>query len=825
MRCKKTITCTFGLICLASVLAFGQQKQSARHFFNIGSKPSEFEVFKIKPSFQTPEISESIVYQQLFRLILSFEREADKQTNTGHLQRADFLRSYFQTKARLTSEQSSTLKNYAGSFGNEVKKIEKRYETARQAKNENLFLLDKLARERNQLLLEYRNRLRNVLGENSFENLDKFLQEKIALHIVYREDPITRIPSITQSLIDYDARNDEVCGYSVTDEVAGRGGRDSVVNIVHATLESDLDGVVDEQEYEECNQSAEVYLYASGPRPNEGFCVMGEHQYAIVPILLFADEKFDNNSLKSTDTPSNRGCYYEKSENLPDTQDCLTIPPLPNVTGVSFQLIQPGSTAIDTNPNAEGGLRIFPDDDTPGDMTNRRRIRVTAGLSEQVAGKTVYFRNFDLDDPSTDMTIDPNGTTENDNNGNVNGSSAGQLSAMSASTNSRGVASVEFTVTMQPGDNFAIAAGTNQNEVSNVSVDGTALISGSGASIDTNCDGTDAVCRSEMLTVWRRLHIEVDSMGLATQNFVRGTITDTGKVGTGNQTLNLSVNNLKPNRFENGRIVLQGTTTRSFPVIDATFSGGTVINSSNSNSSVTFRNNGSLFSVRNGDLFTLYDDDDMDDEDSSLNGDDGDDVRPPETSLIEDSDTNCPDVFNANNCNVFANAYVRPKFDIGRGDNSSFNVNADNGLIESYRNLYFQNRPTQASETFWTIYLNGIYQFEEAVDGDPDESRGTLGRVDSLLGIGEGAAISIELNRSHESFSPIRPVGMRFTVAHEVGHLFDGRHDDFNTNNNAGLMAQTTNRDSAVFNSVTINKIRGGQYTDSTGTTRRITHP
>lgn len=105
---------------------------------------------------------------------------------------------------------------------------------------------------------------------------------------------------------------------------------------------------------------------------------------------------------------------------------------------------------------------------------------------------------------------------------------------------------------------------------------------------------------------------------------------------------------------------------------------------------------------------------------------------------------------------------------------------------------------------------------------------GVLGRVDSLFGMGEGAFISLERNRAAEYVSAnwqTRPVALRFTTAHEIGHLFDGRHENFNVSGDAGLMAQTGSRTSPLFTDITINKIRGGEYVDTTGTTRRITHP
>jgi hypothetical protein len=71
-----------------------------------------------------------------------------------------------------------------------------------------------------------------------------------------------------------------------------------------------------------------------------------------------------------------------------------------------------------------------------------------------------------------------------------------------------------------------------------------------------------------------------------------------------------------------------------------------------------------------------------------------------------------------------------------------------------------------------------------------------------------------------------RPVGKKYTVAHELGHLFGGEHN-LGTNGPAdpGLMASSTVRTSGVFSNVTVNAIRGGLFTDHTGVQKKVTHP
>jgi hypothetical protein len=528
------------------------------------------------------------------------------------------------------------------------------------------------------------------------------------------------------------------------------------------------------------------------------------------------------------------------------------------VATISSLVFEANNSPIDANPGngqtgSNVGERIFPDKNAPVDPIDRQSVKVKANVLPSTLNATVYFATYDLDDPSISTVIDTNGVTGNDNNGTVTGgTSAGLFSGTGCTvtadradcSSSSGVSEALLTVTMQPGDNFAVAASLTQDYRNGIvlnSTDGSKLLDSANNEIPiTRTTGNNVIgIRTNMLTTWRRLHIEVDSMGNVNSNYVIGTITDTTKVRLGTVTLNLSVTNLEPNRFENGRLEIRrgGVVYKSLRVIDATFTTTNppvVITPSNTTSSVTVSNNTGVFSVANGDQFILYDDDDMDDDDvTSLNGDTGDNVPAPHSDtvpdLLRDNDTACTDTFNANNCNVFVNAYVRPVFDLTGEDIPLFSSNVNNADIASYRNTYFQNRGTEASEVFWTVWLFGAYQLENAT-GDPDIPPTTWGQVDDINAV--GATIFTETNRPTEyaltSTPSTRPVAKRFTVAHEIGHLFYGLHDDYDgpVSSDAGLMAQTGLRTSPIFTNTTINKIRGGLFYDPiTMTTQRITHP
>ena len=145
----------------------------------------------------------------------------------------------------------------------------------------------------------------------------------------------------------------------------------------------------------------------------------------------------------------------------------------------------------------------------------------------------VYFGSYDFDDPSANAApIDSNGSSGNDNNGMVNNSTSGDFTIptgtncadpttghvpgkIECTTASDGTATAAFKTTMQPGDNFAVAAslssiyrdGLNTNPSSGtqlLNMDSNVIhISG-----ETNEDQVPGV-RTEMLTVWRNFTLKL----------------------------------------------------------------------------------------------------------------------------------------------------------------------------------------------------------------------------------------------------------------------------------------------------------------------------
>ena len=165
------------------------------------------------------------------------------------------------------------------------------------------------------------------------------------------------------------------------------------------------------------------------------------------------------------------------------------------------------------SPTSHQGKRIFSGKKNPDENINRKTVKVKAAVGEP--NVRVYFKSFDVDDLTDDPIIDELGDGGLDNRHGREGfdepyvaDAAGVLSSTFADTNANGEAFVYLTVTQHPGDNFVVAASTDENYLQGVGIDGKGLKDSSNVPLPTT-----KAKRTEMLTVWRKVHIEVDKMG------------------------------------------------------------------------------------------------------------------------------------------------------------------------------------------------------------------------------------------------------------------------------------------------------------------------
>jgi hypothetical protein len=461
---------------------------------------------------------------------------------------------------------------------------------------------------------------------------------------------------------------------------------------------------------------------------------------------------------------------------------CVLNPYDLRVTAIDSVQLIPLNSSLDNNPNPGGGKRIYPDRQTATDDTDRRGVTIRAIIGEPIAGVPVYFASFDVDDPSNDSRpVDPNGPVGDDNRSQAG---KGEISEAVVLTDASGIAETTLRVGLQPGDNYRVAASCKADYLSSVTVQGLDLVDSAGQMLPS--ERADA---SEMLTVWRKLHVEVDSMGLVAENSVNGIVLSaTGRRSSSTTTIDLDIGGkLEGQRFRGGLLKISGA--GSFFVLDNDVASVTV-DAVLDNAAVAGR------------TFVLVDDDDHNGDDGllQLDGDQGEDVRMPDLSAMADAVDD--GVCNGSGLNPFGAAYVCPAFDVGDdNDYVAFLPNSPPppAVIATYD---FDAIGTEQDPSFWTIYMIGAYQPEPERDVDPGAERFTLGRVDDINGVGASIFLETIADAERTRGTVVLGCSNALTVVHEIGHLLNGRHPE------GGLMASPCDSVSIALAAKTIASIR-----------------
>jgi len=172
---------------------------------------------------------------------------------------------------------------------------------------------------------------------------------------------------------------------------------------------------------------------------------------------------------------------------------------------------------------------MFPGRPLPGDGTPFQTVGVRATLSPRLEGETVYLQLLDVDDPSSsDWPIDPadeggeplggDNRTTRDSGGQDHGywiesdgvileGQPADYTLYETTTDSQGEVFATVRVSLSPGDNYIATASLNGFEFGEDDEE-VALI--------------PQPQRTTMLTVWRRFHVEVDSMGASDHEIAEG---------------------------------------------------------------------------------------------------------------------------------------------------------------------------------------------------------------------------------------------------------------------------------------------------------------
>lgn len=445
-----------------------------------------------------------------------------------------------------------------------------------------------------------------------------------------------------------------------------------------------------------------------------------------------------------------------------------------------------GQTNLDVggNPaNRGGGDRIFPDRDHPsgtaGQDDPHDRVLVRATLTDaSPPDAVVFFRLFDMDHYSADAGFDPNGVSAPNDNVRERlpltidvGAElrTADFSAVStqAPANAR-VAELGLQITRpQPGNNWRVAASCVQAELDGM------VIGEDGQTLQISTADATAVAgsaQSPLLTVWRRVHAEVDRMDRPIFNAGAGRSRFDGggaaPAGGADVTLVLGGDAIVPSQtdqFENGRIELLDGANNSLGVF------GVTANTTGGGPTVTIA--GAVPGATAN--FRGLEDDDVTNA-SANKVDDSADMQSDTSRWVAQFEPGLVmPVFDQTE--VAANNSSTVAFDVHVGDD-----NTDAVERASIRATVLANKGSRSEPLFWVIYQLGGFQGRTDEEVDPSADPGTAG-VSSFFSQAPadtraGTIVYAESSRDVPETSGAGFIGVAnlraVTSVHEAAHEF-----------------------------------------------------
>jgi hypothetical protein len=511
-----------------------------------------------------------------------------------------------------------------------------------------------------------------------------------------------------------------------------------------------------------------------------------------------------------------------------------------------------------------GGKRIFAEALTPtGPILNQVKVRATIDPKIQPDPSRaadalmvpVYFRSFDVDDPAScpSGATDPNlclPDLDKDQGSMVadNRSSPGQgnvLTPIFDVAPGTTTASTFFQTSSYPGDNYRVVATTSQEWRDTLS----AVQPSTTGALDVPEDGKDGL--SDMLTVWRTLHVEIDSMGPVSQepaaperNFIQGTITAIGDVrhvqgvgrrptkaallpettsppldlSDGSRDLSGEDDAFGFGRFEDGvlyvgvgadRVLVEQLTgnasdfvqklrgmTIPFTLVDA--GGGNPLTGHILEWDTTTRAftlnavvgrpiydggritvAGVTWTIRSARGLNVAVVEDRNLPFKLIDDDDGVTPFPISTDLMRPTDDSAT--------NPYAQAYIRPQFDVASPKQAPFNRNISTVEGDETREMREQlalGRDSALSTPgYWVMYAQGAFQGDETEDLDPRSEIGSpSGQTVTVVGRPDaddryGSLIYLEtirdsVRRDTSQVDRVATECVAATLPHELGHQF-----------------------------------------------------
>lgn len=183
MKKKNKFTITLVIVVAVTSLAFGSSSNLnfTKELFDFGFGTSNQ---------NTSNIPDYVLYDKLFRMIVSFKNRAETQEMSA--EKLIAIENYFKDRAKLNDEENQILQNIALGYIQEITPIDSQAKTiiaqARQSyaggvvpRNQPLPAeLVNLQEQRNTLVLKYRDRLKESYDSDGFDKLNGFIEDEFA---------------------------------------------------------------------------------------------------------------------------------------------------------------------------------------------------------------------------------------------------------------------------------------------------------------------------------------------------------------------------------------------------------------------------------------------------------------------------------------------------------------------------------------------------------------------------------------------------------------------------------------------------------------------
>jgi len=448
---------------------------------------------------------------------------------------------------------------------------------------------------------------------------------------------------------------------------------------------------------------------------------------------------------------------------------------------------------IDPWTNSANGKRIFPDFKNPDESEIQHKLEIIVKTSPALAGKTVFVKAFDVDDSTSEAFDVEEGTTTsvidlNYEAGDDNlidyldvpksgqfwtGTAWGGETAQGV-VDADGETKFQFRVGMQPGNNYRVVASFfDESMYSEVQTAEPEQVKYLGYQFSEN-GGAPA---SPLLTVWRKLWVENDSMkAIPTDafgykrndlswNLNPASINNiTLEAGGGSTSFGIPAITDQSSflELENGHMILQSfphpvTDTHSFSVTVA----------------------GDHTAVPPGSGFRLYDDDDF-----------GLPTAPlPRHNLVGDTLRNS-----------FKPAFIQV---VNAGDRNLrktldflIQKSVNGGVLGIGDEFWDEHKDLQDKKECWVARVIAAYQGGYSDDGDPNsesKSQGITPGFKRQFSVVYVEAVRDEyeslIRVSFPDATTLVELGIVFNAAHEIGHM-PGTGSDSSHHDEEGIMAE-----------------------------------